>query len=242
MILLRSLLFNIVFYGSTFLIVLPATVVRLISPAGVMPLARFWTRFVLANLRLICRIRIQIDGLDNLPAGPALIASRHESAFDTLLWPTLAPRFCFVLKQELLRIPLFGKLLLATGMIAIDRDGGGATIRSMVRQAEQAVKDGRQIVIFPEGTRAPPGVLLPLHPGVAALASRTGLPVIPVETDSGTLWGRESFLKRPGVIRVVIHPPLGTDLGRIELMRQLEAALSKTLKARRAAPMPSEES
>ena len=229
MTLLRSLLFNIVFYGSTFLVVFPATIIATVAPEKIVPLARLWTRFVLANLKVICRIRIEIVGLEHVPTTtPALIASRHESAFDTLLWPTLLPRFCFVLKQELLRIPLFGKLLLASGMIAIDRDGGGATIRSMLRQAEVAVKQGRQIVIFPEGTRAAPGQVLPLHPGVAALANRTGLPVIPVATDSGRCWGREAFRKEPGTIRVVIHPPLPPGLPRDELMARLRAALVDT--------------
>lgn len=229
--LLRSTLFNVVFYVATFLMVFSATILALVAPRKLLGVATLWARFVLASLSFICNIEIEITGREHIPKGAALIASRHESAFDTLLWPTLAPQFCYVLKQELLRIPLFGKLLLATGMIAIDRDGGAATIRAMLRQAEQAVKDGRQIVIFPEGTRAPPGQLLPLHPGVAALAARTRLPVVPVEINSGACWGRQAFLKEPGVIRVVIHPPLPVGLPRVELMRQLKQALSQTLMA-----------
>ena len=86
----------------------------------------------------------------------ALIASRHQSAFDTIVWLTLVPRCCYVLKQELLRIPLFGPLMPLAGMIAVDRDGGAAALRGLLREGERAVREGRQIVIFPEGTRAEP--------------------------------------------------------------------------------------
>jgi 1-acyl-sn-glycerol-3-phosphate acyltransferase len=166
-------------------------------------------------------IRLEVLGREHLPRGAALIASRHQSAFDTMVWLTLVPRCCYVLKHELLRIPLFGKLIQATRMIAVDRTGGGATLRSLVRQGERAVREARQIVIFPEGTRSPPDSMLPLQPGVAALASRTGLAVIPVVTNSGSYWGRRAFRKRPGTIRMVIRPPLPVGLPRHELMVRL---------------------
>ena len=113
-----------------------------------------------------------------------------------------------MLKSELLRIPLFGPLMPLTGMIAVDRSGGANALRGLVREGERAMREGRQIVIFPEGTRAEPGAMLPLQPGVAALAARTRLPVIPVVTDSGHCWGRRAFHKRPGTIHIRVLKPI----------------------------------
>jgi 1-acyl-sn-glycerol-3-phosphate acyltransferase len=130
-----------------------------------------------------------------------------------------------VVKQELTRIPLFGPLLRAAGMIAVDRMGGGTALRGLIREADQAVREQRQIVIFPEGTRAEPGSQLPLQPGIAALASWTGLPVIPVVTDSGLCWGRRAFRKQPGTIHIRLLAPIPAGLPRQQLMQRLESAL-----------------
>jgi 1-acyl-sn-glycerol-3-phosphate acyltransferase len=126
--------------------------------------------------------------------------------------------------MELTRVPLFGQMLVAAGMIAVDRHAGMAALRGLMRDADAAVAQGRQIIIFPEGTRVAPGHSVPLQPGVAALAARTGLPVIPVATDSGVFWGRRAFRKTPGTITVAIQPPIGRGLARAELMRALEQA------------------
>jgi 1-acyl-sn-glycerol-3-phosphate acyltransferase len=147
----------------------------------------------------------------------------HQSAFDTLVWLTLVPRCCYVMKQELLRIPLLGPLMGKTGMIAVDRAAGAASMRHLLREADRAVREVRQIVIFPEGTRGAPGQLLPLQPGVAALAARTGLPVIPVVTDSGLRWGRRAFHKHAGVIHIRLCPPIAAGTPREILMRQLDS-------------------
>ena len=222
MTILRSALFNVVFFAATFLLALYGTVLRFVAPRRVLPLARFWARLITASARVICGIRLQVSG--KLPTGAALIASKHESAFDTLIWLTLVPDACYVLKHELLRIPLFGTLIRKARMIAIDRSGGASSLRSLLRAGERAAREGRQIIIFPEGTRAEPGTVLPLQPGVAALAARTGLPVIPVVTDSGRRWSRRAFRKQPGVIHIVLLPPIGPVSTRIELLSALEAA------------------
>jgi len=226
MTLLRSALFNLFFFGVTFVMtILLATPVRLAAPQRVLDVAMLWARIMLWALRVICGIRLRVSGREHLGDGPALIASRHQSAFDTFVWLTLVPRCCYVLKRELLRIPLFGPLLPLGGMIAVDRRGGGAALRGLLRDADRAVHQGRQLVIFPEGTRAPPGMMLPLQPGVAALAARTGLPVIPVVTDSGHCWGRRAFQKRAGTIHIRLLEPIPAGISRDRLMPQLEAAL-----------------
>jgi 1-acyl-sn-glycerol-3-phosphate acyltransferase len=168
---------------------------------------------------------VEVSGAEHLPNGAALIASAHQSAFDTLVWLTLVPRCCYVLKQELLRIPLFGELIKATGMIAIDRASGATALRTLLRGGDRASRESRQIVIFPEGTRASLDAQLPLQPGVAALAARGNLPVIPVATDSGRHWGRRAFHKFPGTIHIVVRPPLRPDLSRSDLMHELALAL-----------------
>lgn len=225
MITLRSILFNLVFFATTFVLTVAATVVRLIAPARVLDMAMLWGRVLVAAARIICGIRLEVTGLEHIPPGAALIASRHQSAFDTFVWLTLLPRCCYVLKQELLRIPLFGQLIVGSGMIAVDRAAGGAALRTLLREGDRAVRKQRQVVIFPEGTRNEPGTMGMLQPGIAALAARTGLPVIPVATNSGRCWGRRAFRKLPGTIRIEIAQPISAEAGREAMMRSLRAGM-----------------
>ena len=176
------------FFASTFLVTLAATGVRLLAPHRVIVVVVAWARLQLVGRAHDLRHTLAGDRRD-CRQGPALIASHHESAFDTLIWLTLLPRPAYVMKQELGRIPLFGALTRPAGMIAVDRLGGAKAMRRLIRDAARAVAGQRQIVIFPEGTRAEPGTLLPLQPGVVALAASTRLPVIPVATDFGALLG-----------------------------------------------------
>ena len=226
MILVRSTLFNAAFFGITLIATLVASAVRLISPDHVLAIAMLWARALRLALRVICGIEVEVTGLEHIPSGAALIASRHQSAFDTFIWLTLVPRGCYVFKKELLRIPLFGALIPASGMIAVDRDAGAAAIRTLLRETDRAVSEGRQVVIFPEGTRSEPGSKLVMQPGIAAMASRSGLPVIPVSTNSGSFWGRRSFRKLPGTIRIVIGPPIPAHTERKALMQALEQGLT----------------
>jgi 1-acyl-sn-glycerol-3-phosphate acyltransferase len=227
MTIVRSTLFNVFFFTMTFIIALvPGMFVRLIAPARVMDVARMWARIMVGAARIICGIRLQVHGLERLEGADArLIASNHQSAFDTIVWLTLLPRCCYVVKQELLRIPLFGPLLSLSGMIAVDRGGGAAALRQLLREADRALREKRQIVIFPEGTRATPGVRLPLQSGVAALAARTHLPVVPVVTDSGHCWGRRAFQKRSGTIHIRVLDPVPAAISRAHLMQCLEITL-----------------
>ncbi len=217
----RSALFNLFFFGVTFILTWPATLVRLVAPHRVLAFIAFWARLLIAAARIICGIRVRVLGLENIPPGAALIASGHQSAFDTFVWFTLVPDCCYVLKRELTKIPLFGDLITAAGQIPIDREAGATAVRSLLRDGTEALKDGRQVVIFPEGTRSEPGTVGALQPGIAALAARTGLPVIPVATDSGLCWSRKAFVKHPGVITIAIGAPLPPCLSRPVLMAAL---------------------
>jgi 1-acyl-sn-glycerol-3-phosphate acyltransferase len=227
MTLLRSAAFAAWFYGLTIFMLLVSPVVRVGPRTWALRYARLWARLILFGLRVLCGITWELTGSEHLPAeGPALIASMHQSAFDTVFWVHLLPNFTYVLKRELTHIPLFGALLRRGGMISVDRSAGGVAIRGLLRDAARAVADRRAIIIFPEGTRVAPGVQVALQPGVAAVAARTGLPVIPVATDSGLRWGRRAFRKQPGVIHVSVLPPIGPGLARDALMSQLAEAFS----------------
>jgi 1-acyl-sn-glycerol-3-phosphate acyltransferase len=220
-----SLLFNIAFYAVTAAwSVFGYTCLMTSHPDRLVLFGRSWARVVLRMLRLICRIDVRITGLEHVPQhGPALIASVHQSAFDTAIW-MLLPRPAYVLKKELLQVPLFGALMRPSGMIVVDRRAGARAIRDLIRDGRRARDDGRQVVIFPEGTRAKPGAPHVIQPGVAALATAMGVPVIPVATNSGEHWGRKSFLKVPGLIRVAVGPPLPTNLPRAELVKAIQIA------------------
>jgi 1-acyl-sn-glycerol-3-phosphate acyltransferase len=219
---LRSALFALWFYGCTTLFAVGSAFVRPAPDEVALAYSRKWAEWVLWGVRVLCGITWEVTGMEHLaPDEPVLIASMHQSAFDTVLWLILVPRPCFVLKQELARIPLFGGMCRRCGMIVVDRSAGASAMRGLLREADRARAEGRQVVIFPEGTRVAPGVRAKLHAGIAAMAVRTGLPVVPVATDSGVLWGRNAFRKKPGTIHVRILPPLPAGLSRDELMQRL---------------------
>lgn len=221
---LRSALFNLGFYLLTAAMALGALPLLLAPRRWIMAVMRLWARMVLGMLRGICGIRFRLEGAEHLPppGAAALIAAKHQSAFDTIVWLALLPDAAYVLKRELLRIPLYGQLAARAGMIAVDRSAGASAMRTLLRGGRDAVAAGRQIVIFPEGTRVAPGHRVPYQPGIAALAAATGLPVIPAATDSGRCWGRRAFRKPAGLITLRILPPLPTALRREALMQSLE--------------------
>lgn len=233
MIFLRSALFNLYFFVLTFGLGLGGLGVRWFAPGRALAYAQFWARLLLGGLRRISGIYPVLIGAEFLPPdGPALIASQHQSAYDTLIWLTLLARPAYVMKRELVKIPLFGPLTPLAGMILVDRGGGAVALRGLLTETRRAVAEGRQIIIFPEGTRTRPGERRALQPGIAAMATTTKLPVVPVATDSGQHWGKSAFLKRPGPIHLVICPPLPAGLDRATLLARLQAAWD-------AAPLPS---
>jgi 1-acyl-sn-glycerol-3-phosphate acyltransferase len=223
MILLRSFVFNIVFLTAALGFGLVGYVVKPFRPDLVIELGTAWAKFCLGALRTVCRIETDVTGAQFLPAtGPALIAAQHQSAFDTLVWLSLVHHPAYVLKKELLRLPVLGPLLLPSGFIAVDRDGGSPAMRKMLVDCRAAVAAGRPIVIFPEGTRVAPCQRGVMQPGVVALAKILNLPVIPAATNSGRFWGRQAFHKYPGRLQVRIFPPLVGGASRGDILAALE--------------------
>jgi 1-acyl-sn-glycerol-3-phosphate acyltransferase len=221
---LRSALYEAYFIIVTLLFGLAALPIRWFARGRALGFARSWARTALAGLAPICGIRLAVTGLHHLPdRGPMLLASQHQSVFDTMVWMSLLERPCYVMKQELTRIPLFGPMLVPAGMIPVDRAAGASALRRLILDTEAARVAGRQIVIFPEGTRVPPGHYVPLQPGIAAIAARLGLPVLPVATDSGMYWTRDWLGKRAGTIHVAIGPPILCTTPRATMLAQIEA-------------------
>ena len=225
MILVRSVLFNILFYGFTLLVGVFGLPAFLIGPRAVRTVSRFWSRTLVAMARVVAGIDVDLRGVENLPTGPAIVAAKHQSAWETLYFTELLDAPAAVLKEELVRAPVIGPYMRAMDMIPVDRKAGASALRRMVDKAREAVAVGRPILIFPQGTRVAPGVQAPYHPGTAALYAGLGLPVIPVALNSGLYWSRNSFWKRPGKIVVEFLPAIPPGLDRRAFMARLQETL-----------------
>ena len=218
---LRSFLFNVGWYAGSAVIALAGVPILLMPRRAVVAWARFWIVFVLWWLRVTCRLTHRVIGLENLPKGPAIIAAKHQSSWETLSFTLLFDDIAIVLKRELLFIPIVGWAMARAGNIAVSRGEGASALRGLVRQARTALAEHRTIVIFPEGTRVTPGDEKPYQVGTAALYRQLGVPVVPIALNSGVFWGRRKFVKRPGVITLEILPPIPPGLGREAFMATL---------------------
>ena len=167
-----------------------------------------WSRLVVVLSRAILGIRCEVQGRENLPARPAVILSKHQSAWETLAFQQIFPPQVHVLKRELLWIPFFGWGLALMSPIAIDRSRGVAALRNIARRGRERLEQGFWIVVFPEGTRVAPGERRQYQLGGAWLAAASGAPIVPVAHNAGRVWPRNAFLKRPGTVTVRIGPPI----------------------------------
>lgn len=224
MTLIRSTLFAIFFYAGTVVAVLTAFLLVPFGMPAVRRQALRWARYHRWCARWILGIRSVVEG--TIPAGPHLFASKHQSMYETLELLLIVGDPAVVLKRELADIPLFGTIARSTGVIPVDRAGSAKALRRMMRAAAAARDGGRAILIFPEGTRVAPGEQPPLQPGFAGLYKALGLPVVPLALDSGLLWPRNSFLKRPGTITFRFGEPLPAGLPRAEIEEKVHAAMN----------------
>lgn len=225
MILLRSAVFNLAYVVWTLCLGLGLLPALLAPRRWVMAISRLWARGVLALLAAIVGLRHEVRGPEHMPTKPAIVALKHQSAWETIAILPMLPDVAVVYKRELHRIPVFGWFLLRMGMVPIDRSAGGKAMRSMLRRARACVAEGRTIAVMPEGTRVAPGARRPYHPGIAALYKDLGLPVVPVALNAGLFWGRRTFLKRPGVITLEFLPPIAPGLARAAFMAELETRI-----------------
>lgn len=173
-------------------------------------------------LRYIAGIRVEVRGREYIPKGAAIVASKHQSEWESNVFLHLLHDPVYVIKKELFYVPFYGLYALRVGMIFIDRSGGAKSLRRLVKLAQARVAQGRPIVIFPEGTRIMPGRKLAYRPGVAALYTGLNVPVVPVVLNSGLHWPKKSFRKYPGTIILQFLPPIPPGLQRHEFMKRLE--------------------
>jgi len=202
------------FLGMVISTVLFSPFAILSSVLPILPRMRFiswWARFIMFWLRVTCKIHHQVQGFDHLMTGPAVILSKHQSAWETIAFQAIFPPQAWALKREALWIPFFGWGLAATRPIAINRATRIRALDQLLEQGKKRLTEGRWVVIFPEGTRMAPGVRGRYSPGGAALAVRSGTPVVPVAHNAGLFWGRRRFIKQPGTVQVCIGPAIQTQ-------------------------------
>ncbi len=225
MILLRSALFQVLFYATTAVLAVAFLPLLVLPGAWMMRCGTAWSALTLKLLEWSVGLSFEVRGRERMPAGPVIIGMKHQSAWDTLAAPVVFDRPVIVLKRELGWIPFYGWYALKAGMIPIDRGAAAAALRGMVARSAKAVAERRPIIVFPEGTRTAPGAAPAYQPGIFALYRQLGLPLVPVALNSGRYWGRRSFRKRPGRIVVEILPAIPPGGERRAVMAALETAI-----------------
>ena len=223
MVFIRSLLFALIFYAGTVYAVLSTLAVAGLG-GDIRPHVSRWARFHRWCCRVIVGIESRIEG--DVPRGKVIVAAKHQSMYETVELVLILHEPVIVLKQELADIPLWGKLATGYGAIAVQREGSASALRTMLRAAKSAVAAGRLILIFPEGTRVAPGEQPPLKSGFSGLYKQLGLPVTPVAIDSGRLWARNGFLKRPGIVTFRFGETIPPGLSRVEAEARVHAAIN----------------
>lgn len=204
MVFIRSLIFALLQ-----LLITPVFTLAAILSFPFHPITRYriisgWALSVMWLLRVLCGIRMEVRGAENIPAKPAILLCKHQSAWETIALQKVFPPQVWVLKRELLWLPFFGWGLAMTSPIAIKRSDGKGAVKQLLRQGKERLEMGFCVVIFPEGTRIPYGQRGKYKVGGALLSASTGVPVVPIAHNAGKLWGRNSFMKRPGVITMSI--------------------------------------
>jgi 1-acyl-sn-glycerol-3-phosphate acyltransferase len=229
----RSLLFNILFYVTTTLFVVLGSPLFFAPRRFAMAALAAHGRFELWLLKVVCGIKLEVRGREKLPQGACLVAAKHQSAWETF---GLIPLFrdpALLMKRELLWIPFHGWFSHKFGMIPVDRDKGPAALRRMVREAKLRVAQGREIIIFPEGTRRAPGAPPDYKTGVVLLYETLQIPCVPLALNSGAFWPRRSLSLRPGTIVVEFLDPIPPGLPKAEfldgLSRSIETASARLL-------------
>jgi 1-acyl-sn-glycerol-3-phosphate acyltransferase len=226
MAIIRSTLFNLLFFAVTPLFSILLIGSRLFGFSAAWFWARQWSRTVLWLAKVCCGIHLKIEGIEHLPQEPVVVMAKHQSALETIAMPLLIPPYVWVLKKELFHIPIFGWALRVINAIAVDFKHPRKALKSVNEQGERFLHDGRWVVIFPEGTRAAVGKPEAYKPGGVVLAQRAGVGILPLAHNTGTCWGKRSYTKTPGVVHMRFLPLIPADevarRPRKELLEQLE--------------------
>jgi 1-acyl-sn-glycerol-3-phosphate acyltransferase len=219
---IRSLLFNLLFYVNLVVQVLAALPTLLMPRWAIVAVATFWARTNLWLLRTVCGINAEFRGLGKIPDGPLLVSSKHQSLWETFALLLILPDAAYIMKRELMWIPFFGWYAWKAGMIPIDRSRGSQALADMNACARRELARNRPIIIFPEGTRRPPGAEPSYKYGVARLYSQMGVPCLPIALNSGLFWPRRSMRRYPGTIVVEVLDPIPPGLGQEAFFQRLQ--------------------
>jgi 1-acyl-sn-glycerol-3-phosphate acyltransferase len=220
---IRSLVFNVLFYLNLTMLLLGSLPTFLMPRSGILFMAKTWGRTSIWLLRVICGTHVEWRGLEKLPPGGFLVASKHQSTWETFALLPLFDEPTFIIKRELQWIPVWGWLTVKAGMIPVDRRAGAQAMPKMMAHARRAIAEGRQIVIFPEGTRRAPGAEPAYKYGVARLYAETGATCVPIALNSGVFWPRRRFLRFPGTIVVEVLEPIPPELSPQDFFARLQS-------------------
>jgi 1-acyl-sn-glycerol-3-phosphate acyltransferase len=235
----RSVLFNVLFYFNVVVYLLVAALPAMLLPYRAMiAVAKSWGRTNLRLLKWVCGIEVEWIGLEKIPNGALIVAAKHQSVWETFALLTLFSDPTFVVKRELMWIPIFGWCMWKARIIPIDRGARGQVLPLLTERARIELDNARQIIIFPEGTRRAPGAEPAYKFGVAHLYGETSTPCLPIALNSGLMWRRRSFLRYPGTVRVEVLDPIAPGLSKSEfferLQHDLEAATARLIAAHKA--------
>jgi 1-acyl-sn-glycerol-3-phosphate acyltransferase len=221
-ILLRSAAFNVLFYLNTFVYLIAALPTFFMPYRAIVAVAKSWGRVNLVLLRVVAGIDCEVRGRERIPKGPIIVASKHQSAWETFALLPLIDNPVFILKRELQWIPIFGWLTIKGRMVPVDRGGGSQALAAMVERARNELADNRQLIIFPEGTRRPAGAEPRYKFGVAHLYAAAGVPCVPIALNSGLFWPRRSLRRFPGVVVAEILDPIPPGLDKDTFFARLQ--------------------
>ena len=226
MVIVRSIVFNVLFYLNLGVLLLGALITLVLPRRAVLKMAELWGRISVWLLRVVCGTKLELRGLERLPdgmfKGPLIIAAKHQSTFETFALLKLFDDFTFIVKRELMWIPIFGWCMAKGRMIPVDRGAGSQALMDMTDRAREEIRGGRQLIIFPEGTRRAAFAEPRYKFGVAHLYAEIGVPCIPVALNSGLFWPRRKFLRLPGTIVVEFLPPIPPGLDKNEFFQRLQ--------------------
>jgi 1-acyl-sn-glycerol-3-phosphate acyltransferase len=224
---IRSLIFNILFYPVFLAWSIVALPTLVLPRTALLRVASWWARTNILLMRVVCGVKVEFRGVEKIPKGPLLVASKHQSMWETISLLHFFDAPFFVVKRELKRIPIFGLFLIKADMIAIDRKAGGRALIAMMKRASDEVRRGRQFVIFPEGTRTAPGAPPNYKRGVVQIYADCGVPCLPVALNSGLFWPRRTFMRYPGTLVVEFLDPLPPNLPREEFFNRLRTGIEE---------------
>uniref|UniRef100_A0A9E8A0M9 1-acyl-sn-glycerol-3-phosphate acyltransferase n=1 Tax=Bosea sp. NBC_00436 TaxID=2969620 RepID=A0A9E8A0M9_9HYPH len=240
MLVLRSLVFNVLFYANLILWLIFGVLPAMLLPQRMLlAVAIGWARSALWLMRAVAGMRCEITGLENIPQGGLMVGAKHQSFLETFALITIFRNPVFILKRELTWIPVFGWALTKLRMIPVNRGARARALSDVTRRAKVELgQNGRQLLIFPEGTRRAPGAPPAYKFGAAHLYAELGVPCVPVALNTGLYWPRRKFLRRPGTVRIEILPPIEPGLDKVAfqnlLQERVEAASDRLLAQGRA--------